>query len=110
VRIVWSAESVEDLAALRAFIAADSPGAAKKMIRRIAETVETLLPQNPEIDSRKTPKLGGEGERRGRANWSSRARRLSLDIAFTTKRSKSCAFSTARGAGPIGYKPQGTRR
>jgi plasmid stabilization system protein ParE len=106
VRIVWSAESVEDLAALRAFIAADSPGAAKKMIRRIAETV----PQNPEIDSRKTPKLGGEGERRGRANWSSRARRLSLDIAFTTKRSKSCAFSTARGAGPIGYKPQGTRR
>jgi toxin ParE1/3/4 len=52
VRIVWSAESVEDLAALRAFIAADSPAAAKKMIRRIAETVETLLPQNPEIGRR----------------------------------------------------------
>jgi toxin ParE1/3/4 len=52
VRVVWSAESVEDLAALRAFIAADNPTAAKKMIRRIAETVETLLAQNPEIGRR----------------------------------------------------------
>ena len=35
----------EDLAALRAFIAADSPSAAKRAVRRIAEMVETLLPQ-----------------------------------------------------------------
>ncbi|HEY1780920.1 MAG TPA: type II toxin-antitoxin system RelE/ParE family toxin [Roseiarcus sp.] len=48
-RLVWSAESAEDLAALRAFIGADSPTAAKRLVRRIAEMVETLLPQNPEI-------------------------------------------------------------
>jgi toxin ParE1/3/4 len=52
VRIVWSAESVEDLAVLRAFIAADSSTAAKRMIRRIVHVVETLLPQNPEIGRR----------------------------------------------------------
>jgi toxin ParE1/3/4 len=56
VRLVWSAQSAEDLAALRAFIAADSPGAAKRMVRRIAEMVETLLPQKPEIGRRgRTP-------------------------------------------------------
>jgi toxin ParE1/3/4 len=52
VRLVWSTESVEDLAVLRAFIAADSPSAAKRVVRRIAEMVETLLPQNPEIGRR----------------------------------------------------------
>jgi toxin ParE1/3/4 len=52
VRLVWSAESAEDLAALRAFIAANSPSAAKRVVRRIAEVVETLLPQNPEIGRR----------------------------------------------------------
>ncbi|HEY6520775.1 MAG TPA: type II toxin-antitoxin system RelE/ParE family toxin [Roseiarcus sp.] len=51
-RLVWSTESAEDLAALRAFIAADSPSAAKRVVRRIAETVETLLRQNPEIGRR----------------------------------------------------------
>jgi toxin ParE1/3/4 len=35
-----------------AFIAADSPRAAKRVVRRIAEMVETLLPQNPEIGRR----------------------------------------------------------
>jgi toxin ParE1/3/4 len=52
VRLVWSTESAEDLAALRAFIAADRPSAAKRVVRRIAEMVETLLPQNPEIGRR----------------------------------------------------------
>jgi toxin ParE1/3/4 len=52
VRLVWSTESAEDLAALRAFIAADSPSAAKRVVRRIAEMVETLPPQNPEIGRR----------------------------------------------------------
>jgi toxin ParE1/3/4 len=52
VRLVWSAESAEDLAALRAFIAADSPSAARRVAGRIAEMVETLLPQNPEIGRR----------------------------------------------------------
>jgi toxin ParE1/3/4 len=52
VRLVWSAESAEDLAALRAFIAADSPSAAKRVVRRIAEVVESLRPQNPEIGRR----------------------------------------------------------
>lgn len=51
-RIVWSAESIEDLAALRAFVAADSPGAAKRMIRRIRQMVDMLLPQNPQIGRR----------------------------------------------------------
>jgi toxin ParE1/3/4 len=52
VRLVWSTESAEDLAALRAFIAADSPSAAKRVVRRIAEMAETLPPQNPEIGRR----------------------------------------------------------
>jgi len=52
VRIVWSEPAAEDLAALRAFIAVDRPSAARSMVRRIAQMVETLLPQSPEIGRR----------------------------------------------------------
>jgi toxin ParE1/3/4 len=49
-------QSAEDLAALRAFIAADSPGAATGSGSSHREMVETLLPQNPEIGRRgRTP-------------------------------------------------------
>jgi len=49
VKVRWSAESIDDLAALRAFIAAESPASAIRIARQISETVETLLSENPEI-------------------------------------------------------------
>jgi toxin ParE1/3/4 len=48
VRLVWSPQSVSDISALRAFIAAESPVAAKRISLRIVEAVESLLPFNPE--------------------------------------------------------------
>jgi toxin ParE1/3/4 len=48
VRLVWSPQSVSDISALRAFIAAESPVAAKRISLRIVDTVELLLPFNPE--------------------------------------------------------------
>ena len=48
-KVRWSAESIDDLAALRAFIAAESPASAIRIARQISETVETLLSENPEI-------------------------------------------------------------
>ncbi|HSV00551.1 MAG TPA: type II toxin-antitoxin system RelE/ParE family toxin [Roseiarcus sp.] len=42
-RLVWSLESAE-VAALRAFIAADNPSVAKRGVGRIAEIVETREP------------------------------------------------------------------
>jgi toxin ParE1/3/4 len=49
VRVRWSAESIDDLAALRAFIASESPASAIRIARRVREIVETLLSANPEI-------------------------------------------------------------
>jgi toxin ParE1/3/4 len=48
VRLVWSPQSINDISALRAFIAAESPVAAKRISLRIVDAVETLLPSNPE--------------------------------------------------------------
>lgn len=48
-KVRWSAESIDDLAALRAFIAAERPASAIRMARQISDTVETLLSENPEI-------------------------------------------------------------
>ena len=45
---VWSAEAIDDLAALRAYIEQDNPAAAQRVVLRIIENVETLLPNNPE--------------------------------------------------------------
>jgi toxin ParE1/3/4 len=49
VRVRWSAESLDDLAALRAFIASESPAGAVRIARRISEIVATTLSDNPEI-------------------------------------------------------------
>ena len=48
-KLVWSPQAVEDLAALRAYIEGDDPGAARKTALRIVEAVETLIPANPKI-------------------------------------------------------------
>ena len=44
---IWSPDAVDDLAALRAYIEQDNPGAAQSVVLRIIENVETLLPNNP---------------------------------------------------------------
>jgi toxin ParE1/3/4 len=46
---VWSPEAIDDLAALRAYIARDNPAAAQRVVLRIIHSVETLLPNNPEM-------------------------------------------------------------
>ncbi len=48
-RIVWSVEAIDDLEALRAYISADSPKAAREMALRIVSAVEDLLDAHPEI-------------------------------------------------------------
>ena len=46
---VWSPEAIEDLAALRAYIEQDDKAAALRVALHIVRTVETLLPNNPEM-------------------------------------------------------------
>ena len=43
---VWSPEAIDDLAALRAYIAQDDPAAAQRVALHIVLNVETLLPNN----------------------------------------------------------------
>jgi toxin ParE1/3/4 len=45
--LVWSPEAMEDLAALRAYIAQDDPAAARNVALHIVRNVETLLPRTP---------------------------------------------------------------
>lgn len=45
--IVWSPDAVADLAELREHIAADNPKASVRMVQRIIDVVETLLPTQP---------------------------------------------------------------
>jgi toxin ParE1/3/4 len=40
--IIWSAEALSDLAALRRYIAKDDPAAAKRVVQRIHESVSQL--------------------------------------------------------------------
>ena len=47
--IVWSPEAVEDLVSLRAYIAEDNPAAARRVVLRLIQHVEQLLPDNPQI-------------------------------------------------------------
>ena len=47
--LVWSPQAVDDLAALRAFIAQDDSKAAQRIAARIVQAVETLIPANPHI-------------------------------------------------------------
>ena len=46
---VWSPEAIDDLAALRAYIAKDDPIAAQRVALRIVESVEMLLSENPDV-------------------------------------------------------------
>lgn len=47
--IVWSPETIEDLASLRAYITEDNPAAARRVVLQIIRTVEQLLSDNPQI-------------------------------------------------------------
>jgi toxin ParE1/3/4 len=46
VNIVWSSEAIRDLISLRTYIAEESPAGARRVI---LQTVETLLPHNPQV-------------------------------------------------------------
>jgi toxin ParE1/3/4 len=48
--IAWSPEAIEDLVSLRAYIAEDSPAAARRVVLHIVQNIEQLLPDNPNID------------------------------------------------------------
>jgi toxin ParE1/3/4 len=49
VRLIWSRRAVADLRELRAFIEQDAPGAARRTTERIIETIESMIPANPQI-------------------------------------------------------------
>ena len=46
---IWSAEAIEDLVALRAYIEQDDKAAALRVALHIVHSVETLLANNPEM-------------------------------------------------------------
>jgi toxin ParE1/3/4 len=46
---IWAPEAIADLAALRAYIAQDDPAAAQRVALHIIHSVETLLPNSPEM-------------------------------------------------------------
>ena len=47
--IVWSPEAIDDLAALRIYIAQDDPAAARRVALDILHIAEALLPNNPRM-------------------------------------------------------------
>jgi toxin ParE1/3/4 len=47
--VIWSPEAIQDLILLRAFIAEESPAAARRIALRILHDVEQLLPANPHM-------------------------------------------------------------
>jgi len=48
-KILWSPEAIEDLNALRAYIAQENPSAAREVVLRILRNIEQLLPDNPQM-------------------------------------------------------------
>ncbi len=48
-KIIWSPEAIDDLAALRAYISRDNPSAARRVALHLLEMVETTLAENPPI-------------------------------------------------------------
>lgn len=46
---IWAPEAIEDLAALRAYIAENDPQAAQRVVLHIIDNVETLLPMHPDM-------------------------------------------------------------
>jgi toxin ParE1/3/4 len=55
-RLVWTAPALHDLAAARAYIARDNPGAADRQVRLVLATVGSLL---------RFPEIGRPGRRKG---------------------------------------------
>lgn len=47
--IVWSPEAIEDLVSLRAYISEESPAGARRIVLRVVQSIEGLLPNNPHI-------------------------------------------------------------
>lgn len=47
--LIWSPEAQEDINLLRAYIAEEDPAAARRVVLRIFDTIEQLLPDNPHI-------------------------------------------------------------
>jgi toxin ParE1/3/4 len=47
--IIWSPEAIEDLVSLRAYISEEDPAAARRVVFRIIQSIEQLLPDNPRI-------------------------------------------------------------
>ena len=47
--IVWSAEALDDLDSLYAYIAKDGPKAARETALAVIAAIETLLPDNPHV-------------------------------------------------------------
>ena len=47
--IVWSPEAIEDLVSLRTYIAEESPAGARRIVLRILQAIEDVLPENPHI-------------------------------------------------------------
>jgi toxin ParE1/3/4 len=48
-KIVWSPEAIQDLISLRAYIAEENPVAARRILLRVLNDVEHLLPDNPQM-------------------------------------------------------------
>ena len=48
-RLFWTRRAINDLRAVQAFIENNDPIAARKITLRIIETVETMIPDNPEV-------------------------------------------------------------
>jgi toxin ParE1/3/4 len=46
---IWSPEAINDLAALRIYIEQDDPAAAQRVALHIVHSIETQLPNNPEM-------------------------------------------------------------
>jgi toxin ParE1/3/4 len=47
--LAWSPDAIDDLASLRAYIAAENPAAAKRIALHIIHSVEELISQNPPL-------------------------------------------------------------
>jgi len=47
--ISWSPEAIQDLISLRTHIAEQSPAGARRIVLRILQNVEQLLPENPHM-------------------------------------------------------------
>lgn len=48
-KIVWSADAVDDLAALRTYIEREEPQAARRIALHILDSIESLLPESSQM-------------------------------------------------------------